>query len=324
MSVVTCPRCRARLTVTAELAEEGEALCPRCEATIPLDLPGALPAARTKRAGRAAPDAEPDEGSGKQVVRAGGCASVGGCLLIVLACAGVCVGWANYTQRARDDLAAADRLYAEGQRGEAVAKYKDRFAHLPNDRRAEVIRRVADHEAVSGDGAEARRWVEKGLDAKQDITYESPAARDLLARVQRERAEAEAKKQAETARKQAEAAKRKTEEEEQKKGMAVTADALRAAYSADPKAADAKYKGKTLRVTGDVNEYIAPEPGVRTEREPILSLQPNVEPWVWCYFSPVWDADVRRLRPGQRVTVRGKCDGIFVGQIKLTGCSLEP
>ena len=336
MSVIACPHCAAPMTVTPDLTAAGAVRCPRCGKRLSI-APPALPASDEplpdepdpaprppRRPNRAKPHAEPAEpDEGKTAVRASGCATLGGCLLIVLACGGAFSCWSAYKQRALDDLAAADRLYAEGKKADAVAKYKDRFSHVPNDRRQEIIKRVADHEATAGDTAEARRWVEKGLDGKMNIAYESPAARDIYTQVQRERAEAEAKKQAEIARKQDEAAKRKAEEDERRKGIAITFDDLRQEYASDRKAADAKYKGKTLRVSGTLHEYIAPEPGVPDAR-PVLSLQPNVEPWIWCHFPRGSDAQLRGLRPGQSVTIRGRCDGIFTGQINLSGCSLEP
>ena len=336
MSVIACPFCHAPMTISPDQAAAGAVRCPRCRNPLSLAPPALsasdepLPAEpdpapraprRPNRARQEAEPAEPDEG--KTAVRASGCATFGGCLVILLACGGAFSCWSAYKQRALDDLAAADRSYAEGKKAEAVAKYKDRFSHVPGDRRAEVIKRVADHEATAGDKAEARRWVEKGLDGKMNIAYESPAARDLLAQVQRERAEAEAKKQAEIARKQAEAAKRKAEEEERRKGIAIPFDDLRQEYASDRKAADAKYKGQTLRVSGTLHEYIAPDPDLG-DPQPILSLQPNVMPWIWCHFPRGSDAQLRGLRPGQSVTIRGHCDGIFGGQIRLSGCSLEP
>jgi predicted Zn finger-like uncharacterized protein len=321
MSAVTCPHCRTRLTVTPELAEEGEVECPNCQHVFPLDPPQARPASRARRAARRADD-ERREGEKQQP----GCfASLGGCLFLILIVGCLFWGCSKWREGISNDIAAADKLYTEGKKAEAVAKYKDRWFFIPDDKRPEVVRRVVDHEAEAGNHDEARWWVTKGLDANMDVKYQSAAARDIHAQVQRERAEAEAKKQAEAARREAEAAKRKAEAEELRKGLPVTADELRREYAADPKAANAKYQGKTLRVTGVLHEYIAPDPGgVGNEREPILSLQPNVEPWVWCYFAPSRDAEVRGLRPGQRVTVRGRCDGIFVGQIKMTGCSVEP
>ncbi len=149
-------------------------------------------------------------------------------------------------------------------------------------------------------------------------------ARDLLAQVQRERAEAEARKQAEAEKRKAEATQRRADDEERRKGVRVTTDQLRREYAADRKAADAKYKGKTLRLSGPVREYIAPEPDTPDGDKPILWLHSDVEPWIWCTFPRASDAQVRGLRPGQSVTVRGTCDGIFTGQINLSGCSLEP
>jgi hypothetical protein len=298
MPTVTCPKCSARLKLDDDLDPDDRIECTRCGK-------------------RFVPPQEEPVHRGKKVQKAGGCAGVGCFLLMALICGAGWLGYSGMKQKALDDLAAADRLFAEGKKGEAAAKYKTGYSFAPDGRKPEIVARIADYEAGAGNAAEARRWITTGLDAKLNVTYETQAARDIHAQVQRERAEAEA-------RKQAEAAKRKAEEEERRKGIAVSAEELRTAYAADRKAADAKYKGKTLRVTGTLHEYIAPEPGIRTENQPILSLQPNAEPWIWCYFSPSRDAEVRGLRPGQQVTVRGYCDGIFVGQIKLSGCSLEP
>ena len=326
MTVVACPHCRTRLTVTDDLAADGEVQCPKCGTLVALAPPAPVAARPSPRAGRptrARPVDEPAADKGAPGV-SNACATLGCFLLVVFGCCGGCGIWSEVRQRALDDLAAADRLYAEGKKAEAVAKYKDRYSFVPDGRKAEVVKRVADHEATAGDKAEARRWVEKGLDAKLDIKYESPAARDILAQVHRERAEAEATKQAEAEKRQAEAAQRKTDDEERRKGVRVTTDQLRREYAADRKAADAKYKGKTLRVSGPVREYIAPEPDIPDGNKPILWLHSDVEPWIWCTFPLASDAQVRGLRPGQSVTVRGTCDGIFTGQINLTGCSLEP
>ena len=212
-ATVACPRCRARLTVTDDLADDGEVECPKCGTLFPVDPPPALPARRARRTAA-------DEEAGGSAVRASGWASVGGCLVMFLVCGGACFGWNQYRQKALDDLAAGDKLYADGKKGEAVAKYKDWWSFVPDERKAQVIQRVADHEAA-GDKAEARRWVEKGLDGRLTVAYETPAARDLLAQVQRERAEAEARRVAEReahekARQEAEA-KRKAEREVREK-----------------------------------------------------------------------------------------------------------
>lgn len=296
--IISCPKCSARLRVDDDLDPDDRIECTRCGKQF-------LP-----------PQEEPVH-RGKKVQKAGGCASVGCFLLAVIVCGGAWLGWSQMKQKALDDLAAGDCLYAENKKGEAAAKYKSAYSFAPDDRKAQLVGRIADYEAGAGNAAEARRWITTGLDTKLNVNYESAEAKSLHAQVQRERAEAEAKKLAE-------AAMRKAEEEERKRGIAITSDELRVAYATNSKAADAKYKGKTLRVTGTMHEYIAPEPGVRTENQPILSLAPNVEPWIWCYFPSSSDAKVRDLRPGQQVIIRGHCDGTFVGEIRLSGCSVEP
>ena len=201
MPTVSCPKCSARLRVDDGLEPDDRIECTRCGKRF-------LP-----------PQAEVTH-RGKKVQRASGCVSVGGCLLIVLVCCGGGFGgWSLMKQKALDDLAAADRLFSEGKKGEAAGKYKTGYSFAPDDRKPEIVRRIVDHEASEGNAAEARRWIVTGLDAKLNITYETPAARDIHAQLQRERAEAEAKKQAD-------AAKRKADEEERKKGIAVTAAQL--------------------------------------------------------------------------------------------------
>ena len=119
----------------------------------------------------------------------------------------MCCGSALFfTMKSRQEqeasLAEADKLYAS-KPADAVAKYKDGYP-AAGGRKPEVLQRIVDHEAKAGNAAEVRRWVEKGLDEKVDATYQVPAARDLLAQVQRERAEAEAKKKEAEAKKKAE------------------------------------------------------------------------------------------------------------------------
>lgn len=200
MPSVSCPKCGTRLRVDDDLDDDDRIECTRCG----------------KRFRPPQEEEEPVH-RGKKVQKAGPLASLGGCLVLFALCGGGIYSCDSYFERARADVAAADRLYAEGKRAEAVAKYKDRFSHVPELQRTEVIKRIVDHEATAGDPAAARQYVEKGLDGKLKVEYETPAARDLLARVQQERAAAEARRQAavaerEAAERQAEA-KRKADRE---------------------------------------------------------------------------------------------------------------
>ena len=121
-------------------------------------------------------------------------------VLALVACFGA-VG-CDFNKKKREALAEGDRLYPTDPAA-AVAKYKEGY-DAAGPRKAEVLQRIVDHEAKAGNAAEAKRWVEKGVNERVDASYETPAARDLLAQVQRERAEAEAKKQEAEAKKKAE------------------------------------------------------------------------------------------------------------------------
>jgi hypothetical protein len=98
------------------------------------------------------------------------------------------------------ELQRADRLFAEGERTEAVRKYKSLFAFAKTDEQTEMLRRIVEFELAKGDPKEARRWVVTGLDRGLAPTYSTPGAADLLAMVQAERdqKEAAAKKDRET------------------------------------------------------------------------------------------------------------------------------
>ena len=123
-------------------------------------------------------------------VRAGKPRAVWLGVLALVACFGA-VG-CDFNKKKREALAEGDRLYATNP-AEAVGRYKEGF-DAAGTRKAEVLQRIVDHEAKAGNAAEAKRWVEKGLNEKLNAAYETPAARELLTQVQQERAEAEAKK----------------------------------------------------------------------------------------------------------------------------------
>jgi len=94
----------------------------------------------------------------------------------------------------QDALAEGDRLYPT-KPAEAVARYKEGY-DAAGDRKAEILQRIVDHEAGAGNTAEAKKWVERGLDDKLTVTYTSADARDLFIKVQKDRADREAAKQA--------------------------------------------------------------------------------------------------------------------------------
>jgi hypothetical protein len=94
---------------------------------------------------------------------------------------------------------------------------------------------------------------------------------------------------------------------------AVTAEDLGAAYSADEKSADAKYKDKVLDVTGEVVTFDNQSLHLRTN---------NALTQVICIFDD--DSVTRRpdLVVGKRVTLRGKLEGQTLFQLPLKHCKL--
>jgi hypothetical protein len=205
MPVVSCPKCATRLKVD-ELDPGDRIECTRCGKQFVL------------------PQEEPVH-RGKKVQQAGGCAGVGCFLLVALACGFGWLGWSQVKQKALDDLAAGDRLYADNKKAEAIAKYKSAYSFTPDARKAQLVGRIADHEATAGNTAEARRWITTGLDVKLNVSYESAEAKALHTQVQRERAEAQAKKAAEKEAKE----KAERDAEEKRKRYGGSAEATTAA-----------------------------------------------------------------------------------------------
>ena len=106
-------------------------------------------------------------------------------------------------------------------------------------------------------------------------------------------------------------------------GPAVTidADALHAEYDANEVAADGKYKGKVLEVTGTVKEvkkgpFGGQEVELESSRNQFLSS-------VDCEFPDSAQGALAKLRKGQRVSIRGKCKGLLVGSVQLDNCVLK-
>lgn len=98
----------------------------------------------------------------------------------------------------------------------------------------------------------------------------------------------------------------------------VTAARLFADYEANEVAADEKYKGKVLVVTGTIEDigkdfvdtmYVT----LRTDNG-IMSVQ--------CRFDDEHKFQLANTTKGQQVTLKGKCDGKF-GNVLLSDCSFR-
>jgi hypothetical protein len=98
------------------------------------------------------------------------------------------------------------------------------------------------------------------------------------------------------------------------------ANAIHAEYDANEVAADAKYKGKTLEVTGNVKEI---GKGVFGGQFVAMTLSKNqFMASVRCEFPKSAEGELSKLSKGQRVTIRGKCEGFTLDTVHLEGCTL--
>jgi hypothetical protein len=131
----------------------------------------------------------------------------GGVLLwVVVIVVGVVIFGVYMTSRhQQESLAEADQLYKAGQKAAAAEKYKAGYP-AAGGRKAEVIKRIVEHEATKGSSDEAKKWMEKGLDEKLTLDFDEPAAKSLLTQVNRDREARVAKQKAE------EEARRKSQE----------------------------------------------------------------------------------------------------------------
>lgn len=100
----------------------------------------------------------------------------------------------------------------------------------------------------------------------------------------------------------------------------VTATELYAAYDANAVAADAKYKGQVIQVTGVVDSIDEDIMG-----DAYVTLTADEYGWdsVQCYFPDSERAALASLRSGQTVRVKGVCDGKAILNIQVKGCMLR-
>jgi HEAT repeat protein len=85
------------------------------------------------------------------------------------------------------ELQLADRLFAAGDREEAVRKYKVLFAFAKKEEQAEMLTRIVELETAKGNLKEAKRWIESGLDLGLTPTFSTPGAAGLLVQVHADR-----------------------------------------------------------------------------------------------------------------------------------------
>jgi len=95
----------------------------------------------------------------------------------------------------------------------------------------------------------------------------------------------------------------------------ITAEELHDEYSANEIAADQKYMGKVLEVSGEIENF-----GKNSMGRPYMTLKGGgILSSVWCYFGASWESDLVKLEKGQYVIVQGIC----VGKTMLIDPSLD-
>ena len=104
--------------------------------------------------------------------------------------------------------------------------------------------------------------------------------------------------------------------------ISVTAGEMLKEYGANAVAADAKYKGKLVRVTGKFGT---------AQKAPLLGYAVQVLPedagdvnlsGIECFVVEAAHADVGQFQQGQMITLEGMCDGQVLGQVKMSKCKV--
>lgn len=98
----------------------------------------------------------------------------------VLSC---CCGVPTWAWWKTGPLREADRLYDEGRKAEAVAKYQEMWEN--SGAKTKLLKRIVEYHLETNNEAEATRWVEKGLDGKTPENYEARPRRRCMKRSRR-------------------------------------------------------------------------------------------------------------------------------------------
>jgi tRNA_anti-like len=102
----------------------------------------------------------------------------------------------------------------------------------------------------------------------------------------------------------------------------VKAGDLLSEYGTNAVAADGKYKGKTLQVTGKFGSAQKnPFGGYVVQLLPEDAGDVNLS-GVECFMAESAQADVATFQSGQIVTLQGTCDVQVVGQVKMSKCTV--
>jgi len=93
----------------------------------------------------------------------------------------------------------------------------------------------------------------------------------------------------------------------------ISATQLAAEYETNESAANEKYKGKIILVTGIISEIY---------RGFLYTPYVQLEGGVRCHFSDTEDPVMVTLSEGQTISMKGQGDRLFIG-VELRGCTVE-
>jgi len=98
--------------------------------------------------------------------------------------------------------------------------------------------------------------------------------------------------------------------------MEITPTKLFAAFEDNEAAANMKYNGNLIQITGTISDI-----GTDILGDPYLSFETDLLQGVTCYFKKYDMEEIAQVKKGQKVTVRGTCDGKLV-YVLLKNCEL--
>ncbi len=105
--------------------------------------------------------------------------------------------------------------------------------------------------------------------------------------------------------------------------ITISADDFYKAYQSNEAEADKIYQGKIVIVTGIVGTTSTPDDGMG--RPAVILVGSNQKPIVNCFgFASDEKEAISKLKPGQKVTIKGKCMGkVATDEPALEDCVLQ-
>ena len=98
----------------------------------------------------------------------------------------------------------------------------------------------------------------------------------------------------------------------------IAPEQLYSEYAANEVAADEKYKDKIVLLTGMVTEIAKDYSGGIS----ITLLTSSYSSGIQCMFSDDHIKETAKLVKGQKISIKGKCEGLSVGAVMINGCSI--